>query len=60
MLKVNRESIRLPEIQLPPIDSPEVSQSSELAKTGRSAIAPENETALGIAPTKNYFVCVQL
>jgi hypothetical protein len=32
MLKVDRESIRLPEIQLPAIDSPEVSQTSELAK----------------------------
>ncbi|CBN53592.1 hypothetical protein [Kamptonema sp. PCC 6506] len=44
MLKVDRESIRLPEIQLPSIDSPEVSQSSELGKTGRSAIAQNDST----------------
>jgi hypothetical protein len=32
MLKVDRESIRLPETQLPAIDSPEVSQTSDLVK----------------------------
>lgn len=44
MLKVDRESIRVPEIQLPSIDSPEVSQTSDLAKPAgnaiRSAIRP--------------------
>ncbi|MEG4423710.1 MULTISPECIES: hypothetical protein [unclassified Microcoleus] len=38
MLKVDRESIRLPEIQLPSIDSPEVSQTSDLAKPAGNAI----------------------
>ena len=44
MLKVDRESIRLPEIQLPSIYSSEVSQTSDLAKPAgnaiRSAIRP--------------------
>jgi hypothetical protein len=45
MLKVDRESIRLPEIQLPAMDSPEVSQSSDLAKTGRRSIAQNDSTS---------------
>lgn len=44
ILKVDSESIRLPETQLPQIDLPEVSQSSELAKPAGSAIASYSST----------------